>query len=57
MEILNTQIIRSRSQIYGEGENPINRKGILSACNDGDEEIVKTNMKVLEVKMHIIILF
>lgn len=57
MEILNTQIIRSRSQIYGEGENPINRKGILSTCNDGDEEIVKTNMKVLEVKMHIIILF
>lgn len=30
VEILNTQINRSRSQItYGEGETPLNRKGIL----------------------------
>ena len=28
VEILNTQINRSRTQIYGVGENPLNRKGI-----------------------------
>ena len=28
VEIPNTQINRSRTQIYGVGENPLNRKGI-----------------------------
>ena len=30
----------SRAQINGVGENPLNRKGLLSARNGGDEEIV-----------------
>jgi hypothetical protein len=30
----------SRAQIIGVGENPLNRKGLLSTHNGGDEEIV-----------------
>nr|DAF00138.1 MAG TPA: hypothetical protein [Caudoviricetes sp.] len=30
----------SRAQIIGVGEIPLNRKGLLSAHNGGDEEIV-----------------
>ena len=31
---------RSRAQIIGVGEIPLNRKGLLSARSGGDEEIV-----------------
>ena len=31
---------RSRAQIIGVGEDPLNRNGLLSARNGGDEEIV-----------------
>ena len=31
---------RSRAQIIGVGEIPLNRKGLLSSRNGGDEEIV-----------------
>lgn len=31
---------KSRAQIIGVGEIPLNRKGLLSSRNGGDEEIV-----------------
>lgn len=47
VEIPNNHDISRRAQFTnGAGENPIIRKGILSARKGGDEEIVESHMKV-----------